>query len=61
MRMKGIRIEVLLLGWVVREIDALGDVAFQPFHAGLEERLLVLVDVTEGIQSLLNSAGLLRC
>jgi hypothetical protein len=39
----------LLLGWVVREFNTLGDVALQSFYTGLEEDLLVLIEVCEWV------------
>ena len=51
----------LLLGWVVREFNTLGDVALQAFYTGLEEGLLVIIDVCEWVYGLLSTAGLFRC
>jgi hypothetical protein len=48
----------LLLGWVMRERDSLGNIALQSLYSGLEEYLLGLVDVCEWVQGLLNSASL---
>jgi hypothetical protein len=50
----------LLLGWVVGEVYALADVTLQAFYAGLEEGLLVFVEVGEGVEGLFGS-GCLFC
>lgn len=49
------------MGWVVRECNTLLNVALQAFDAGLEEALLVLVEVGEWVLSLLSPAGLFDC
>lgn len=46
------------MGWVVREADALCDVALQAFDAGFEERLFVLVEVCKWVLGFLGSGGL---
>jgi hypothetical protein len=51
----------LLLGWVVREADALCDVALQALYTGLKEDLFVLVEVCEWVQGFLSSGGLFSC
>jgi len=50
----------LLLGWVVGEVYALCDVALQAFYTGLEEGLLVVVEVCEGVECLLGSGCLFQ-
>ena len=61
MRLAKERRELLLLGWVVRECNTLLDVALQAFHAGVEEGLLVLVEVGEWVLGLFSPAGLFAC
>jgi hypothetical protein len=48
----------LLLRWVLGEANTLADVALQSLDGGLEQRLLGLVDVGEGVEGLLGSGGL---
>ena len=48
----------LLLGWVVREGDALGDIALQAFYTGLEECLFILIEVAEWVVCLFSSGCL---
>lgn len=48
----------LLLRWVMREGDALCDIALQPFYTGLEKRLFVLVEAGEWVVGFLCSGGL---
>jgi len=48
----------LLLRWVVGEADTLCDVALETFHTGLEESLLVIIEVCEWVVNLLNTTGL---
>jgi len=48
----------LLLRWVVREGDALGDIALQAFYTGLEECLFILIEVAEWVVCLFSSSGL---
>ena len=48
----------LLLRWVVREGDALGDIALQAFYTGLEECLFILIEVAEWVLCLFSSGGL---
>lgn len=50
--------EDLLLRWVVGEGYALGDVALETFHAGFEERLLVVVEVCEWVVGLFGTGCL---
>jgi hypothetical protein len=48
----------LLLRWVVCEADALCDVTLQPFDAGLEKGLFVLIEVGKWVVGLLRPGSL---
>jgi hypothetical protein len=47
-----------LLRWVMSEVNALLDVAFQALDASLKQSLLVFVDACEHINCLLGTIGL---
>lgn len=47
-----------LLRWVVSEVNALLDVAFQALDTSLKQNLLVFVDAREHIDCLLGTGGL---
>jgi hypothetical protein len=49
----------LLLRWVVREGDPLGDIALQAFYTGLEECLFILIEVAEWVVCLFSSGRLI--
>jgi hypothetical protein len=57
---KGIRGESLLR-WVVSEVNALLDVAFQALDASLKQGLLVFIDARKHIDCLLGTVGLTFC
>lgn len=48
----------LLGGWVLDELDALGNVSFQAVIASLEELLLMFIGAADNVNGLLGAAGL---